>query len=66
MAFPTAKEVETASREQLGHWVRNLVPTATGEREVAEQRKILARIEHCFDSLGGWTPELSRKVGYGG
>jgi len=65
MAFPTPQEVEQASREQLARWVRNLTPDAEDTKREQAQRKIIARISARFDALGGWTPELSKKVGYG-
>jgi hypothetical protein len=57
--FPTMKQVEEASREQLARWYRFL-PSG----DTAEQQKIQDRIGERFKELGGMTPELSKHMGF--
>lgn len=59
--YPTPESVEKASREQLGHWLRFLRPPKTGTPEV----DTLLRLSKRFQELGGMTPELSKKIGWG-
>jgi hypothetical protein len=59
--FPSMAQVESANHEQLGRWYRFL-----SSGETAEQQKILNRIAKRFESLGGMTPEMSKKIGFGG
>lgn len=59
--FPTMEQVEKASQEQLAKWYRFL-PTGN----TAEQKKIMDRIAKRFKASGGMTPELSKKIGFGG
>ena len=54
-------QVEKANREQLATWYRFL-PSG----ETPEQRKIQQRLAERFQQMGGMTPELSRKIGFGG
>jgi hypothetical protein len=57
--FPTATQVENANREQLARWYRFL---PSGDSK--EQQKVIKRIAERFESLGGMTPKLSKKIGY--
>lgn len=59
MTFPTMEEAESANREQLCRWQRFL-PSATTEEQTAVQDRIWQR----FKEIGGFTPELSKKVGW--
>lgn len=59
MNYPTAQEVDQADAEQCLRWWRFL-PVAHG----SEQSAIITRIDHRLHSLGGITPELSKKVGW--
>ena len=59
--FPTMEQVEKADREQLAHWYRFL-PSG----DTSEQRKIQPRLAERFQKMGGMTPELSKKIGFGG
>lgn len=59
--FPTMEQVEKADREQLAHWYRFL-PSG----DTPEQRKIQHRLAERFQKMGGMTPELSKKIGFGG
>lgn len=59
MTYPTLKRVESASHEQLARWYRFL-PTA-GSTESA----VMHRIAERFADMGGWNPELSKRIGWG-
>ena len=59
--FPNMEQVEKADREQLARWYRSL-PSG----DTPEQRKIQNRLAERFQKMGGMTPELSRKIGFGG
>jgi hypothetical protein len=59
--FPTMDQVEKADREQLAKWNRFL-PSG----DTPEQRKIQHRLAERFQKMGGMTPELSKKIGFGG
>lgn len=59
--FPSLEEVEKATHEQLARWYRFL-PSG----ETTEQQKIMERIEKRFKQMGGMTPEMSDKIGFGG
>jgi hypothetical protein len=59
--FPTMEQVEKADREQLAHWYRFL-PSG----DTSEQRKIQPRLAERFQKMGGMTPDLSKKIGFGG
>jgi hypothetical protein len=56
--FPTMEQVEKASKEELARWYRFLLGTTD------EQRKTLLRVKQRLHSLGGMTPELSKKIGH--
>jgi len=56
--FPTTKEVQKATKEQLARWYRFL-PSG----DTPEQQRIMMLIEKRFKSLGGMTPALSKKIG---
>jgi hypothetical protein len=59
--FPTMEQIEKADRERLAKWYRFLLFGDT-----SEQRKILHRLADRFQKMGGMTPELSKKIGFGG
>jgi hypothetical protein len=59
--FPTMDQVEKADHEQLARWYRFLPSGNT-----TEQEKIMKRIAARFKILGGMTPEVSKKIGFGG
>jgi hypothetical protein len=56
--FPTVKEVQSATKEQLARWFRFL-PSG----DTTEQQKVMALIQKRFKELGGMTPALSKKIG---
>lgn len=53
------KEVDQADREQLCRWHRFL-PSQSGEAE----RTIQDRIHERFTQVGGFTAELSKRIGW--
>lgn len=59
--FRTMEQVEKADRERLAKWYRFLLSGDT-----AEQRKIQHRLAERFQKMGAMTPELIRKIGFGG
>ena len=59
--FPTMEQVEKGDKIQLAKWYRFLPAGST-----AEQQKIMDRIVARFEKLGGMTPQISDKIGYGG
>ena len=59
MNYPTLKEVEAASRYQLCKWHRFL-PYTSNEAEIEVSKRLLER----FYELGGFTPELSKQIGW--
>jgi hypothetical protein len=75
MIYPTMKEVEKADREQLARWHRFLPSPGAFESEhtgctgyfkdiLSKESRILNRIETRFSALGGFTPEISKKIGW--
>ena len=70
-SFPTMEDVEAADRIQLAKWYRFLPSpgmSAVGQDDFVEisenQRKIMSRIIERFQEMGGFTPEISKKVGW--
>lgn len=61
MPFPTISQVETATREELCRWWRYLRSPKT-EQEVAVNHRIAQR----FKEVGGFTPEISKRIGWEG
>jgi hypothetical protein len=59
--FPTLEQAETASHEQLARWYRFLPSGNT-----PEQQKVMEKIVKRFKALGGMTPEISKRIGFGG
>ena len=57
--YPTDQQVEAATHEELGYWARFL-PSPMSEHEL----KVINRIAERFKEMGGFTPELSKKVGW--
>lgn len=72
MEYPTLEQVESADREQLCRWTRFLKSPgmeAAGRPDFEEvlqaQLKILNRIIERRDSAGGFTPSISKRIGWG-
>lgn len=59
MKYPTLKEVNQASHLQICKWYRNLPLSSNKEEEV-----IIDEICNRFDELGGFTPEISKQIGW--
>lgn len=59
MNYPTLEEVNRADKKQLAIWYRFL-PSPVNEDQV----KIIDEIILSFHNKGGWTPELSKEVGW--
>jgi len=57
--YPTLAQVATADREQLARWSRFLPSPSPAESE------IIHAIMDRFTALGGFTPELSKQIGWG-
>jgi len=59
MNFPTLERVETADRYTLCMWHRFL-PSATTYETVVIQDRIFER----WKEVGGFTPEISKSIGW--
>jgi len=59
MNFPSLSEVDQADRVQICRWYRFL-PSGMTE----EEQKIQDRIYERFRELGGFTPEISKLIGW--
>lgn len=59
MTFPTLQQVEDADREQLCRWHRQL-PSAMTDAD----REVQDHIHHRYIEVGGFTPELSKQIGW--
>lgn len=72
--YPTMEEVESADREQLCRWNRFLPSPGncaigksddTFARAIVRESKILKEIIARLAEMGGFTPEISKKIGWG-
>lgn len=59
--MPTMKEVEQASRKQICKWYRFL-----SSPETDDDVNVMNRIVERFNEFGGFTPEISKEVGWDG
>ena len=57
--WPTIEGVNAADRRQICRWYRFL-PSATTEIDQRAQTRLAER----FKELGGFTPELSKEIGW--
>jgi hypothetical protein len=75
MTYPTIEEVEAASLEELATWSRflespGMESAKRGDSDTMfrlmldQQSAIMDRILARFKELGGWTPRLSKHVGW--
>jgi len=72
MSYPTLKEVNAADHEQICRWWRFLPSPGTGaigehsfKAALAREAKIMDRIgERLYKEFGGFTPEISKKIGW--
>ena len=69
--YPTLAEVEAADHVQLSRWMRFLrnpglsaVGKLNFEQHLDAELEILNRIMARHKQLGGWTPEISKLVGW--
>lgn len=69
--YPDLDAVEAADKFQLARWMRFLpspgeavVGTSTYNAVFAVEAKVLERIIARFAQEGGWTPEISKAVGW--
>lgn len=60
MNFPSAEQVESATRVQLAWWLRFL--EAESDEEIARVLRMWKR----FADLGGWSPEVSKQIRWDG
>ena len=72
MSYPTAEAVEAADHEQLCRWHRFL--KSPGERAIGQddfndvlnnEAKIQDLIQLRLKAAGGFTPEISKRIGWG-
>ena len=70
--YPTLEQVEKADHEQICKWYRFLPspasdmvgkPNFDGILEI--EVKIMNRISERLKEFGGFTPEISKKIGWG-
>ena len=61
MEYPTLEAVEKANRFTICGWYRYL-PSPNSKTE--DQKKVMDRICERFKELGGFTPEISKKLGW--
>lgn len=59
MTYPTLEQVDDAEHIELARWHRFL-KSPTDE----SQSIVLDRISLRFKDLGGWTPSLSKAIGW--
>lgn len=71
MKYPTLKEVENASRETLARWYRflpspgwNFAKRKKFFQNIEKEEQIMKTIVKRFEDMGGFTDELSRKIGW--
>jgi len=72
MSYPTLEQVEIADIEQLCRWTRYLpspgmsaINAKNFEPIVKKEADIMKRIMERQTELGGWTPEISKRIGWG-
>ena len=64
MVYPTIAQVEAADREQICRWWRFLPSPAWNTKIVCDEKTIMDRIIVRYKEFGGFTPEISRKIGW--
>lgn len=71
--YPTIDEVNSADHIQICRWVRFLhspgmwaVGLDTFEEELDKESLIMNRIHERLKEFGGFTPEISKLLGWGG
>ena len=71
LSYPTLAEVDAADQEQICRWYRllcspgiDVIGTAEYETVLSRERIIMDRIAERFRKSGGFTPALSKKIGW--
>jgi hypothetical protein len=59
MTYPTLQEVEAADRYQICKWHRFLPSAITDEQLIVQ-----ARLWERFKEVDGFTPEISKAIGW--
>lgn len=69
--YPSAEQIEAADKNQLGGWIRRLpspglwaVERDDFETVLAAENKAMERILARFRQMGGWSPDVSKAVGW--
>lgn len=77
MSYPTIEQVNAADRYQLCSWWRFLPSPGSRvlarhnykqedfDRALEAEAKIMDRISERFNEVGGFTPEISKSLGWG-
>lgn len=60
MQYPTLDQVNQASHLQICKWMRFLEVTGN-----PDEQKVVLRLCERLDEFGGFTPEISRQIGWG-
>ena len=71
MNYPTLDQVKNANREQLAEWYRflpspgwNSINAENFDEILNLQAKTMDEIVKRFGEMGGFTPEISKRVGW--
>ena len=71
MNYPTLEEVETATRPEILRWYRFLrspgldaIDKPNFSEVIMKEARIMDRICARFKEVGGFTPELSKQIGW--
>ena len=71
MKYPTIEEIDAADREQICRWLLLLpIPGAyeigkpTFYETLKHEEALMDRISERFKMLGGFTPQISKKIGW--
>jgi len=74
VSYPTIQQVEAASHEQVCRWYRFLPSPGTSaigredgsfEEAMVAEKVVMDRICQRLDELGGFTSQISKKIGWG-
>jgi len=60
MKYPTPDEINKADRTQICRWYRFL-PSPNSDEKILTMTHIVKR----FNDFGGFTPEISKHIGFG-
>lgn len=59
MEYPPLEQVENADRYTICKWYRHLKPA-----ETTKELLVMQRICKRYEDLGGFTPEISKSLGW--